>query len=520
MANYFVINNKFKPYSFDELIRPYQIYGQAYKEQEALLDDAMANEFSPDNLDATQDKAAYDMYNAADQGLRAVSDELATRGLSPQLRNRLKNTAKEYKKTMTSLTNAQEQLNAERDRRAKLGPDYVYQQGDLRIGDFLGGNKPSDKSVSLSGIAKDIATEFEARAKTISKDTWDRVLDKNGKVVGGYYDVTTEAGLTNAQLDSILSDPDTWSNIMRDPSISREEKDKLEGFRKVIESKKRAIDYDGYNDNLTKATIDDAIVRGAHAGLGATVHKYQGDENYNPLGWSNYNLNLRKYNDAIAEAESPYTHEDEDNPSPANRTGLKPGYTIKNGKLQYESGGSGTSSSSSSGSGSGGGTKNQRKYSLGVTIYDKDGNVMGDYASADKALTPNKTSLMSGMTEVTSTTETVEDKKGTPKDVDTLTDKSYMLIAAKVGIPEEEIRKRIGFVGKLPTSTKEEILRRAKDLGIDIRVSTKRNKDGSIKEQTLATIDRTSTILANSQSSEEDEEEVEFNPNANPTEED
>ena len=26
------INSEFKPYSFDELIKPYQIYGQEYKE--------------------------------------------------------------------------------------------------------------------------------------------------------------------------------------------------------------------------------------------------------------------------------------------------------------------------------------------------------------------------------------------------------------------------------------------------------------------------------------------------------
>lgn len=511
MANYFVINNKFKPYSFDELIRPYQIYGQAYKEQEALLDDAMANEFSPDNLDATQDKAAYDMYNAADQGLRAVSDELATRGLSPQLRNRLRNTAKEYKKTMTSLTNAQEQLNAERDRRAKLGPDYVYQQGDLRIGDFLGGNRPNDKGTSLSKITKDIAAEFEARAKTISKDTWNRVLDKNGKVVGGYYDVTTEAGLTNAQLDTILySDDTTWNSIMRDPSISNEEKKRLEGFRKAIESTKSAIDYNGYSDT---SEIDKAIEIGAHAGLGSTVHKYQTEPGYNPLGWTQFYAN-RDAKRTELEAKYPQYQFDKDGNLKRGENGeilLSPGWKYENGKWVGPGGqtanGTGSSSSSSSGSG-GGSTRNPRKPDLGVTIYDKDGKVMGDYASADKALTPNKSSLMEGMTEVTSTEEVIESKDG-PKSVDSLTDKSYRIIASKVGI-------NVSPTGEISQELKETILEEAKNLDIDIRVSTKRNRDGSIKEQTLATVDRKSIITTGSGSPEEDNGDGQYNENAEP----
>ena len=36
MANYFVIDNTFRPYSFDELIKPYQMYGEAYKQDDSL----------------------------------------------------------------------------------------------------------------------------------------------------------------------------------------------------------------------------------------------------------------------------------------------------------------------------------------------------------------------------------------------------------------------------------------------------------------------------------------------------
>ena len=361
MANYFVINNKFKPYSFDELIKPYQIYGEAYKEQEAMLDAAREKEFSPDYLDKAQDDAAYNMYNTASQQLQAASDELATKGLSAGLRGRIRASARDYKRTMDTLNEAQARLYAERDRRAKLGSDYVYQQDNLRIGDFLNGASPNQRGESLSGITKDIATEFATRAKTITKDTWQKAMGQNGKVIAGYYDVSTEQGLTAAQLDTILSDGDTWKRIMADQSISEKDKDNLQRFRDIISTKKGAVGYDEFTPD-NQARIDDAIVRGASAGLGSVTHKYQQDPGYNPLGWANYELNKNKWEAEKLEAEAPYTHSDEDKPTPQNRTGLKPGYSIKNGKLQYNP--SGSTDSSTSGSGT-----NYTTTTPGITVH-------------------------------------------------------------------------------------------------------------------------------------------------------
>lgn len=288
MANYFVINNKFKPYSFDELIKPYQLYAKEYDKQEALLNDAADKEFSPSYLDKELDKPAYDMYNNATNQLRAVSDELATRGLSPRLRAQIQRDAKEYKQTMNTLTQAQNQLAAEKERRAKLGPDYVYQQDDLRIGDFLNGATPNQEGVSLSGVTKDIATQFANRAKSITRDTWNKVFDRNGRVVGGYYDVTTTDGLSNAQLDSILNlGDDEWNSIMNDPTITREQKATLQGFRDAITAEKDSIGFDNY-DLDKQLEIQKAINIGATAGLGTTQHKYQIDRSYDPLGWSRY----------------------------------------------------------------------------------------------------------------------------------------------------------------------------------------------------------------------------------------
>lgn len=298
---YVVVNSKYNPFTFDELIKPYTMYEDAYEKQEAVLDAAREKEFT-DYLDQQLDPEAYNMYNTASTGLKAVSDELATRGLSPELRGRIKSVARDYKSTMDTLNTAQTKLNAEMERRLKNGSDYVYQQNDLRIGDFLGGRTPNQKGESLTDITKDISTEFAHRAAQITEDTWSKAMDSNGKVVGGYYDLATTTGLSAAQLDTILSDSSTWESIMKDPRISDSQKNQLRSFRNVIETKKRAIDYDKYDDS-SRNKIDEAIAVGAHAGLGTTKHDYQVDRGYNPLGWAQFNYQKGKW---LAEFKAEY----------------------------------------------------------------------------------------------------------------------------------------------------------------------------------------------------------------------
>lgn len=304
MANYFVLNNTFRPYTFDELIRPYQMYAKEYDTQEALLDAAREKEFSNSLLDREADAEAYKMWEAANTGLKEVSDELSMKGLSAGLRGRLRSTARDYKSTMDTLSNAQEQLNKERARRANLGPDYIYQQENLRIGDFLGGNTPNQNSASLKDITNSIASEFKMRAGEISESTWNKVLGSNGRVISGYYDVATKEGLTSAQLDTILNtDDDTWKAMMSNPTIPDSQKQQLQGFRNAIISKKASIGYDSYSD-LDKSKIDNAISVGATAGIGGTKHEEKIDRSYNPELW----FRMKQYEEEkpVREAELKY----------------------------------------------------------------------------------------------------------------------------------------------------------------------------------------------------------------------
>lgn len=459
MANYFVINNKFKPYSFDELIKPYQMYADEYRRQEAALDAAREKEFSSTYLNPDLDKEAYTMYNQATGDLQSVSDELSSKGLSAGLRSRIRSTARDYKNTMDALNTAQARLYAEQERRAKLGPDYVFQQNNIRIGDFLNGNTPNQRGQSLKQITNDIATEFAARAQSITNDTWSKAMDNNGKVIGGYYDVTTETGLKQAQLDTILSDDATWNAIMRDQSISKAEKQQLQGFRNDILAKKKAIDFDSYDPN-NQTAIEGAIRTGAFAGLGTTTHKYHQDPGYNPLGWTQYYENKRLKQQEL-QAKYPQYQFDKEGNIKVDNTGapiINEGWSQdKNGKWRYKGEDKASDDVSAD-------TQDvpERKFDAGLRIFDKEGRFV---TSQDKQL--NGKSTLEGFDRVS--TGYIYDEDG--KQFRQVSDKVIRDLANQMGI-------RIDDLGEISDDLYELVIQGAHARGTDIFVKDTQYKDG------------------------------------------
>lgn len=279
MGNYFVLDSKFTPYTFEELIKPYQMYNEAYKEQEAAIDAAAEKEFMASDLSGDNESIAGRLFNKATEDLRSVSNELATKGLVQGIRGRIKDTARDYRRTMGILNNAHESMVEERNRRAKLGDNYVFQQSNLKLDDFLNGNVPNQRGVDLTKLTKDVAVSFSNRAKSISRDTWDKLFDAAGKEVKGYYDVSSTSGLTMAEVDSIING-EAFNKVMTSDKVSDSEKAKLAGFRQEILNKMSSIGYDNFDSQYAKDAISQAIREGATYAIGETKHSYQKDNEY------------------------------------------------------------------------------------------------------------------------------------------------------------------------------------------------------------------------------------------------
>ena len=125
MANYsLVVNSKFRPYSFDELVKPYAMYGQAYDEQQNQLSDlAVKSNVWKGLANEQTDPTAYKMYKTYADDLETRAGMLAKEGLTPASRKSMLDMKTRYSSEITPLENAwkareeqrkmQEQLQAQ-----------------------------------------------------------------------------------------------------------------------------------------------------------------------------------------------------------------------------------------------------------------------------------------------------------------------------------------------------------------------------------------------------------------------
>ena len=195
MANTFITNtSKFKPFSFQEMLQPYQIYTDAYnkadEELNTLLEDAATKGFNF----APQDTAEAAAYNTIIDRIKTASDQLAS-GLNPQLSKEINQLNKDYRKVMLPI---QQQLN----KRAELAAEQrelLAKNPNLRftkdystesLKNITGSS--TYNIIDLDDLYKTTAQEFSSKTSTLYRD------NINPTPIEGtdYYNVTTGFGYT------------------------------------------------------------------------------------------------------------------------------------------------------------------------------------------------------------------------------------------------------------------------------------------------------------------------------------
>lgn len=224
MANYFVINNKFKPYSFDELIKPYQMYGEAYKEQESALSDLnqQASTLAA-ALSETNDPVAYATYSKYLADVQAAADEIATSGLSNSSRRKVKDLSARYNGEISPIQNAynkREQL-AKEIRQARLNNPTLMVERDMNIPgikssiDRFVENPNYDYGRVYTGtqLAQDVGTAAKALSTQL-RDPGSKgqaLRNELRRILPGQYQLLEERG---------FNDTEVLAAIMRDPNAS------------------------------------------------------------------------------------------------------------------------------------------------------------------------------------------------------------------------------------------------------------------------------------------------------------
>ena len=255
MANYsLVINSKFRPYSFDELVKPYMMYGQAYDEQQNQLSDlAVKSNVWKGLANEQTDPTAYKMYKTYADDVSKQVEQLNKDGLTPSSRTALLNMKRRYSSEITPIDTAykkREELAKEQralraqDTSAMFDVDYSTASLDK----LLANPSASYTPVSGDALAKRAAEMALPLSKVISPET-NRTLKT---ILGNQY----------ALIQMGASPQDVMAAINNDKNAHPE-------LRKIIDTVYSTSGLDTFDDASQKKGMAH-IIRGLYSTIGGS----------------------------------------------------------------------------------------------------------------------------------------------------------------------------------------------------------------------------------------------------------
>ena len=225
MANVYLTSTaKFRPYTFDEMIKPDVIYTEAYNQMEDALSDLgiMAGDVGG-KLDATNDKELVNIYNSFQSDLDKVSTDLYNNGLNPSTRKKLAELKGRYSKEINPINDAYKAWTADREYLAKLAlehPEIIIEGRGNKISDYMHGNKPAGISINTNDLfteASKLATQDAVR--TYKEGQWQSTAG------GRFLERATSIGLTEQEFNNALGEIDDYQNgLIKESALSADAK--------------------------------------------------------------------------------------------------------------------------------------------------------------------------------------------------------------------------------------------------------------------------------------------------------
>lgn len=258
-----IINSRFRPFSYDELIKPMLQYKEAYDKAEADYSTlATQTEQWKDVANQTQSPEAYAMYNKYANDLNNVIDDFS-KGMTFQNRSQLLNMKRRYASDIIPIAKADAALKEANDLRIKAGPDAIFEVGEYNsLDSFLHGKRANNRYQSRDAITKRTAAMTEAAMASAMKDPeFQKAMGDQYWMLtqhtGGSYEDLKAAIANNAQAQNRFAE--IKAQVMKDAG------------------------YDRY-DASGKQAIEDAINTGLYAGLDKPTRSFQANQAYlNPL---------------------------------------------------------------------------------------------------------------------------------------------------------------------------------------------------------------------------------------------
>lgn len=274
MANYsLVVNSVYNPFTFDELVKPYQIYGQAYKEQEEKYNQ-LAEDSAKWGDQLKPDSEAYKMWNEFQGNVSDAATQLITRGLTPATRGAMSQVRQSYGRNIKSIEAADVEYKkalALRDQ-VKGNDDSVRYKKEISLDDYLHGKKGSTEHLSGTKLRTETADMAEKLGTAIFSNP------NFTKAMGDYYyQIGIQKGAPVAML-AYIQDPSKMAELKA--AATKENADANDV--KLYKNMKAFADL--YNTQISrtngystedKAELDNQIYQGMYSGLAKPAYDYQ-----------------------------------------------------------------------------------------------------------------------------------------------------------------------------------------------------------------------------------------------------
>lgn len=218
MANYnLVVNSTFKPFTYEDYIKPYEAYGKAYREVEDALSELDTKASVWEGMaNKETDPEAYATYSKYAEDLRNQADILATKGLNGISRKLMLDMKKRYNSDIIPIENA---YNTRKDlinkQRAALDKDgtmlFDFDASTLSLDDLIKNPTKMYKSYSGAVLASQVGTVAKTLADQLRSNPgkWKEILGEQ------YYELIEQRGFRPEEIMEVINNKKGGSEVLR-----------------------------------------------------------------------------------------------------------------------------------------------------------------------------------------------------------------------------------------------------------------------------------------------------------------
>lgn len=250
----------FKPYSFEEMLKPALMATEAHNK---LEEDYSTLETLTADLEAKLSKNPKDAqlratYNNYKEALNQASEELYNKGLTTSSRKAFNRLKTEYGEKINPIQEAYKKYIEQQDFINKLAvtnPEVLITGAGDSISDYMGTNIPKLTSVNLDKLTAQALAEAKAdSARTYRESNWKPTAG------GRYQERFTSTGLTDEQFDAAIKNLDDY-NAKKTNVLSED----AAAMQNIINNVIGGSNYNSLNSTQKQKALD-AIKAGIRSG--------------------------------------------------------------------------------------------------------------------------------------------------------------------------------------------------------------------------------------------------------------